>query len=91
VPLIPAALIVFIKDAANNNERLAAVFAFGIDLNGRAVRREIGDLADSFQVYIRADEDAFAEFAYGLYAAGPAKNDLGAAVRTVGNWLSHLE
>ena len=34
VPLVPAALIVFIKDAANHNEGLVAVFAFGIDLNG---------------------------------------------------------
>src|SRR5260370_5867177 len=91
VPLVPAALIVFIKDAANHNERLAAVLAFGIDLNGRAVRREIGDLADLFQVHIRADEDALAKFANGLHAAGPAKNDLGTAVRTVGNGLSHCE
>src|SRR5260370_25099864 len=91
VPLIPAALIVFIKDAANHNERLVAVFAFGIDLNGRAVRREIGDLAYFFQVHILADEHTFSKFAYGLHAAGPAKNDLGTTVRTIGNWLGHRE
>jgi len=89
VPLIPAALIVLIKDAADHNKRFVTVLAFGIDLNRRAVRREIGDLADFPQVHIRADEDAFAIFANGLDATGPAKNDLGTAVGTVSDGLAH--
>ncbi len=91
VPLIPAALIVLVKDAADHHERFVSVFALGIDLDGRAVRREIGNLADFFQVHIGADEDAFTVFANGLHAAGPAKNDLSAAVRTIGSWLGHRE
>ncbi len=89
VPLVPTALIVLIKDAADHNKRLVAVLALGIDLNRRAVRREIGNLADSFQVHIGADEDALAVFTNGLDVAGPAKHDLGAAVGTVGDGLAH--
>jgi hypothetical protein len=91
VPLVPATLIVLIKNSANHNKRLVAVLAFGIDLNGRTVGWEIGDLADFFQVHVGADEDALAKIADGLHAAGPAKNNLGAAVGTVGDGLGHRE
>src|SRR4029077_9373612 len=40
---------------------------------------------------IRADKDALAKFTNGLHAAGPVKNDFGAAIRAVCNRLGHRE
>ena len=48
-------------------------------------------MTDFLQVDIRAHENAFAVFADRLHAAGPAKNNLRATVRTIGSRLRHRE
>src|SRR5258705_304231 len=50
VPLVPAALFVFVEDAPHHHERLAGVDAFARDLEGRAVRRQVGDLSYALEV-----------------------------------------
>src|SRR5206468_4284003 len=45
VPLVPAALLVLVEDPAHHHERLAAVNAFGGDLDGRTVGGQVRDLA----------------------------------------------
>src|SRR5215813_1587421 len=50
MPFIPVALIVFINDSANRDERVRAVNALSSDLNGGTVRRQIRDLTDFLKV-----------------------------------------
>ena len=83
MPLVPAALLVFVNDAADDHECFVVVVAFGADLDGRAVRRQIGHLADFFQIDVGAHQDGLAVLADGLHAAGPAEDNLRAAVGTV--------
>jgi len=89
VPFIPAALLVFIQDSAGDDECFVFVDAFGIELNRRAVWRQVGDLADFFDVHIGTDEDAFAVGTDSLHAAGPLKSNLGSAVRAIRDGLRH--
>src|SRR5262249_35559643 len=89
VPLVPAALLVLIEDAAGDDERFIFVDALGVELDRRAVGWEVSDLADFFYVNVGANEDAFAVGANGLHAARPLKCNFGAAVWAVGDGLRH--
>ena len=89
VPFVPATLFIFVKNAAGHDESFVFVDAFGVELDRRTIGREVGDLADFFDVDIGANEDALAILADGLHAAGPLKRDFGAAIRAIRDGLRH--
>src|SRR6476646_9317221 len=90
VPLVPAALVVLVQNTSNDDERFVAINAFRVELNRRTVRREIGHLADLFEIDVGAHQYAFAVRTNRLNTAGPFENNLRAAVGTVRDGLGHL-
>src|SRR5437879_3954384 len=89
MPLVPSAVLVFVEDAAGNNEPQIFVNTFSADLNGRSVVRKITDLADFLHIHIRPHEDRFAIDAHSLDTAGPGEFHWRSAVRTVERDLAH--
>jgi hypothetical protein len=57
VPLVPGALLVLVDDAAGDSEGVAFESAGGADLDGRAVERQIGDLAYLAEIDVVPDEN----------------------------------
>src|SRR5271156_6093644 len=90
MPFVPCSLIVFINNPSNGHEGLAIVDALCANLNGRAVRRQIGNLAYLLQIDIGSNQNRLAVLADGLHAARPAKDNLCPAVRAIRARLSHL-
>ena len=82
MPFVPVALLVVVNDSPNRRECFVVVCPFGSDLNGRTIRRQVGNLSDFLQIDISAHQDGFAVLANSLHAARPAKNNLCATIRT---------
>src|ERR1700704_6692230 len=89
MPLVPSAQLVLINNPPDHYERLARECAFTGDLQRRAVRRKIRDLAHLLQIHVTAHQYRAAILARGLNGARPEELNGRAAVWTVGDSLAH--
>ena len=81
MPLVPAAVVVFVDDAADDGEGPSFQAAFGANLNRRAVGRQVADFAERFEVDVVAHDHGLAVGTDRLDRTRPPELDRRAAVR----------
>src|SRR5579864_3098886 len=89
MPLVPAAVFVFVENAADHLECFRAIHSLRADLDGRNFARQIADLADLFKIQIPPNQNGAAVLTRGLNRSGPAELNSCAAVWAVSRWLAH--